>query len=680
MKGHAGRILNVNLTSKQVKTIDTKQYEEWIGGNGIATAIWFDLVNDKKISGFDPRNPLVLMTGLFAGTLVPAANRLELVGNQIQSYPIEWFTRSNIGGRVPAMMKYAGYDGIILTGAADKPVWINVIDGEAEIRDASGLWGLDTYETQKVIIREVSGGKGFGNWLDINQGKLTTQRPAVLAIGPAGENLSRAACIIHDAGCAFGQGGFGGIWGAKKLKAISFLGSKGIEIADSKALMDSRLWATKNYGPNFDNPKIEPWMEAITSHFGGYPARRWTPFDYNRRPYGCIGCHLNCKPRTASGLANEAICAAATFYHNWDLGRHGTVTEISGAASNLLEKLGINAFEVSYGLEYLNELYEMGVLGCGKEIHTDLPFDEIGEMQFIEEYLHRIAYRVEIGDDLAEGLTRAAKKWGRLEQDLKSGLHPEMFLGYVKHYDARTETYWGYASILAGRDINCHDFNVPAFRIATQTIGKPLISAEETAQIISEKCIPFNDPKMIDFSDENIYSIPMAKTTAWLMYYSLFWKQSCGLCDNAFADFVNPNGPNNRGITPDGEMKFFNAVTGLDLSFPDSMEIGKKIWNLNRAILVLQGRHRNMEIFPEYIYTKKTANSPYIMPVVENGKWLYKNVATRTLDKEKVEAWKTLYYKLEGWDPKTGWPTNKTLKDYGLKKVADELEKQGKHC
>ncbi len=678
MKGYAGRILSVNLTKKQVKTIDTKQYEEWIGGHGIATAIWFDLVKDKKISGFDPRNPLVLMTGLFAGTLVPAANRLELVGNQVQSYPIEWFSRSNIGGRVPAMMKYSGYDGIILNGAADKPIWINVIDGEAEVRDARGLWGLDTYETQRVIFKEVSGSKGFGKWLEINEGKLTTQRPAVLTIGPSGENMGRVACIIHDAGCAFGQGGYGGIWGAKKLKAISFWGSQEIDIADSNALMEARIWAAKNYGPNFDKPKIFPWMEAIASHFGGYLARRWTPFESERRPYGCIGCHLNCKPRTASSLANEAICCPATFYHSWDMAKHGTVTDISGTASNMLERLGINAFEVNASLNYLNELYQKGILGYGKEIHTDLPFDEIGEMKFIDEYLHRIANRVEIGDDLAEGITRAAKKWGRLERDLETGIHPEMFWGYTQHYDARTEVYWGYASIISGRDINCHDFNIPAFRIATQCEGEPLISADETAKIISEKCIPFNDPLMIDFSDQNIYSEHMAKTTAWLMYYTLFWKQTCGLCDNAFADFVNPYGPNNRGITPEGEVRFFKAVTGIDLSFTDSMEVGKKIWNLERTILVLQGRRRDIERFPEYIYTKFTKHDQYIMPVIENGKWIYKNVVNRTLDKEKFEEWKTIYYNLEGWDPKSGWPTIKTLYDLGLKKVADELEKHEK--
>lgn len=675
MKGHAGQILRVNLTKKKIKKIETKQYEEWIGGHGIGAAIWFDLVEDKLISGFDPRNALVIVSGLFAGTITPAGNRAELVGNQAQSYPIEWFSRSNVGGRLPGMMKYAGYDGIIIEGAADKPVWINVVDGQVELKDAVGLWGLDTYETQKAIFREVSGSKGFGGWLKVDDSKRTTQRPAVLTIGPAGENLSRIGCIVHDSGSAFGQGGYGGIWGSKKLKAISFWGTGGIEVADPKSLMDTRMWAERNYGADLDNPRIHLWLERITSHFGGHPGREWASFD-ERRPYGCIGCHLNCKPRTASGLANEAFCGAAQFYQGWDRNKHGIVTEISGKASDLIERLGINSMGLNLG--YLKELFDIGVLGPGREIHTDLDFDEIGEAKFIEEYLHRIAYRIEIGDDLAEGISRAAERWGRLEEDLKTGIHPEINWGYGRHYDARTEVYWGYASLISARDINCHDFNVPAMRIGTQYVEKPLITADEIAKIFAEKSIPFNDSLMMDFSDENIYSEHMAKTTAWLMYYSLFWKQSCGLCDNAFADFVNPYGPNNRGITPEGEEKFYKAVTGIDLSFAKSMEIGRKIWNLDRAILVLQGRHRSMEKFPEYVYTTRTKRDPYIMPVFENDEWNFKNVAYRHLDREKFEDWKTRYYKLEGWDPATGWPTKKTLIEQGLVQVADELEKEGK--
>ena len=178
----------------------------------------------------------------------------------------------------------------------------------------------------------------------------------------------------------------------------------------------------------------------------------------------------------------------------------------------------------------------------------------------------------------------------------------------------------------------------------------------------------------------------MARTTAWVLYYSRFWKQSCGLCDGTFADFVNPYGPNNRGLTPEGELKFYKTVTGENLSFEDSIEIGRRIFNLDKAIWTLQGRHRDMEKFPEYMYivdavgTSHVPGKPpaYYMPTKENGKWDYRNVVPRHLDKNKVEDWKTLFYKQEGWDTKTGWQTRATLEALGLKNVADELGDMGK--
>jgi len=677
MKGHAGKILRVDLSKQKVTTIETRQYEEWVGGHGLATAIFFDLVKDKTISCFDPGNTLVIMTGLFAGTLVPSGARAELVGIQAQSYPNEWFGRSNIGGRFPAMLKFAGYDGIILEGAAEKPTWVDIKDDQVELKDASGLWGLGTYEAQRAIYREVGGSEG-------------EEKSAVLTIGPAGENKSRIATIQHDAGCAFGQGGFGGIWGSKNLKAISVKGTGGVEVADPNGLMEARLWAENNYGWDSENPKVNPWQEFITSHFGGHPNRGWTPFDVNRRrSSGCWTCHLNCRPKTASGLGNEAICVEALVYQGWDLGKHGKVTEISGKASDLLQELGINAWMPFIHLGYLNNLYKKGVMGKGKAIDTDLPFEDIGELNFFEELMHKIAYRKDIGDDLAEGVPRAAERWGRIKEDFATGDLLAMFYGYPIHYDARTEVYWGYSSLMSSRDVNMHDFNVGAYWMPTLDImndRKPIVSAQELADIVGSKTPPYNDPRMIDFSDANIYSIHMARTTAWLLHYSLFWKNSCGLCDNAFADFLNPYGPNNRGITPEGEVKFFKAVTGKNLNFKDSMELGRKIYYLDRAIWALQGRERDMEHFPEYVYNTDALGTSYVpgkdpayySPVYENGVWEYKNIVPRRLDKAKFEEWKTIFYEFEQWDPKTGRPTRKALEGVGLAKVADELKRSGK--
>jgi aldehyde:ferredoxin oxidoreductase len=223
MNGYAGKILRIDLTDRKTSTIDTKDYEQWVGGHGIGSAIFWDLVKDKTINGFDPRNVITIMTSPLSGTLVPGASaRTEVQGIGVQSYPIEWFTRSNFGGRFAPMLKYAGWDGIVIEGKADKPVWIDIRNDAVKIKEARHLWGLDTWKTQEDIWREVSG-RGFSGWVELSSESRTTQRPAVLTIGPAGENLGRVACLIHDAGNASGQGGFGGIWGSKNLKAISVI-------------------------------------------------------------------------------------------------------------------------------------------------------------------------------------------------------------------------------------------------------------------------------------------------------------------------------------------------------------------------------------------------------------------------------------------------------------------------
>jgi aldehyde:ferredoxin oxidoreductase len=204
------------------------------------------------------------------------------------------------------------------------------------------------------------------------------------------------------------------------------------------------------------------------------------------------------------------------------------------------------------------------------------------------------------------------------------------------------------------------------------------------AELIGAALKPYSDPMMIDYSDEGIYAESMAKLVAWHRHYTRFWKQSIGYCDWAWADFLNPYGPNFVGLTPEGEPKFLNAVTGANMSFEDGMEAGRKIWNLTRAIWVLQGRHRDMEVFAEYTYTLPglpgytTYEVPYTMPTYVDGTWEYRSVAGRVIDRDKFEEWKTKYYALEGWDTSSGYPTRDALAGVGLDSVADKLEAAGK--
>ncbi|MEI6127904.1 MAG: aldehyde ferredoxin oxidoreductase N-terminal domain-containing protein, partial [Pseudomonadota bacterium] len=194
MYGYAGKILRINLTSGEKEILATSDYEEWGGGHGIGSALFYDIAVKEKnldlsaLSGFDPDNVVIIMTSPLSGTLVPgASSRTEVQGIGVQTTP-EWFTRGNFGGRFAAMLKYAGWDGIVIEGKAEKPVWIDIRNQDVRIQDAGGLWGKDTWETQEQIWSAVTGGAAFDTWIEMTEGDKTvrtTQRPAVLAIGQA---------------------------------------------------------------------------------------------------------------------------------------------------------------------------------------------------------------------------------------------------------------------------------------------------------------------------------------------------------------------------------------------------------------------------------------------------------------------------------------------------------------
>ncbi|MCX5999317.1 MAG: aldehyde:ferredoxin oxidoreductase, partial [Chloroflexi bacterium] len=118
-------------------------------------------------------------------------------------------------------------------------------------------------------------------------------------------------------------------------------------------------------------------------------------------------------------------------------------------------------------------------------------------------------------------------------------------------------------------------------------------------------------------------------------------------------------------------------VTGRGISFTDGMEIGRRIWNLDRAILALQGRHRDMEVLSGYVHSVPISR-PHFMPVFEDGKWSFSSNVGRTLDRARFEEWKTMFFELEGWDTSSGWPTRSTLEKLELGRVADELERAGR--
>jgi aldehyde:ferredoxin oxidoreductase len=693
MNGYTGKILRVDLTRRKISSIPTDRYEQWVGGHGMGSAIFFDLVKDKTIDGFDPANVVTLMTSPLSGTLAPAgAARTEVQAIGVQSLPIGWYTRSNFGGRFSAMLKYAGWDGIVIEGRADDHVWLDIRNDTVKIRNCSelSLWGTDTWECQQKIFEYVAGKQAYGDWLmpTGRDGDQTTQRPAVLAIGPAGENLSRMACMIHDASNGAGQGGFGAVWGAKGLKAISVIGTGSIRVHNPKGLMQTRLWQQNNYGFNLDDLR----RKYLSVDFQSPPVpgtiyRRGKPRG-GKRPQACIGCHSGCRGRHEDGLGNEATCFTSLFY------LYGQTLDVQRQACDLLNRYGLNAAEMFWGELYLRDLHRSGILGPGLEIDCPLDFNNYGSLAFAEQLVKAISYRNDgrgtphpFGDALAEGFVRAAQKWGRLDGDdgdLKTGRLMFPIWGLPRHKEARSQLDWAYGTVLGDRDINEHGFDQlrsnPSYN---KRWGTPLYgTAEEVVKIYTDKMVPYQgDMRMLDFSTGNMYSGHIAKLVTWHRHYTRFWKQSVQFCDWRWPDFVNLYAPGKVGSTGFAEHKFLNTVTGKKFSFLDGIDLGRKIWNLDQAIWTLQGRHRDMVHFADYFYTQPSfgldGQAEY-MPGLENGKWRYIKTLGRHFDKNKLEEFKSRFYTLQGWETKTGYPVDKTLKSLGLDLVAAELEQNDK--
>jgi aldehyde:ferredoxin oxidoreductase len=366
------------------------------------------------------------------------------------------------------------------------------------------------------------------------------------------------------------------------------------------------------------------------------------------------------------------------FY--WD----ATSLDIQRAASDLINRYGLNAVEMIFGLLYIRTLQQDGQLKTRNIPDCPLDFTKYGSQAFVEQFVRMVAYGddgkgndSQFGADISGGFVRAAEIWGRRDEDLASGILAFPYWGLPIHKEPRAQVHWAYGTLLGDRDINEHDYDWLKYLDEA--------SVQFVVKTITDKMVPFQgDMDMLDFSENNIYSEHMAKLVSWQRYYTRFWKQSMLFCDARWPDFVNIHRPDYVGATGMAEPRYVKAVTGRDLSFEDGIELGRKIWNLDHAIWTLQGRHRELVHFADNLYEQRPlfhiddGIANVHMPGKENGKWGMHGYSQRTLDRDKFEAFKTRFYEMQGWDPTTGYPTRSTLESLGLGYVADELEERGK--
>ncbi|MFH1089990.1 MAG: aldehyde ferredoxin oxidoreductase N-terminal domain-containing protein, partial [Pseudomonadota bacterium] len=374
--GYAGKILRVNLSIGQVLTVPTEIYaERFLGGRGVAIKIYWDEA-PPEVNALAPENLLAVTTGPIGGVPGFAGSRWQISGKS----PLQHgFSYGNLGGAWGAQLKFAGYDGLVVQGRADKLTCLVIDQDKVELREASHLKGQGAIAVREALKKQL--GPSF----------------RVLAVGPAGENLVTFATILADSDSS-GAGGLGAVMGAKNLKAIAVRGRNKIEVADPSRAAHLKA---KLRELNF---KAFP------------PPTHILPRERLKKDV-CFGCIDGCIRRTYTsrdGLTGKYMCQSRFFYETRARRYYGQPSEVSFLATKLCDDHGLDATVVETMIMWLSRCHKAGLLN---ETETGLPLSKLGSLEFIETLVHTISHREGFGDLLAEGTLKAAQSLGRGSED-----------------------------------------------------------------------------------------------------------------------------------------------------------------------------------------------------------------------------------------------------------------------
>ena len=413
MNGYMGKLLRVDLSQRKIaeEPLDINMARNYIGGAGLATRIIFEEV-PAHTDPLSPQNKLLFMTGPMTGTLFPTTARYEVCTKS----PLTdiWLDASS-SGRWGNFFKRTGYDGIIIEGAADKPVYLWITDDHAEIKDASAIWGQDALTTQDSIRREVG-----------------ETRASVACIGPAGEKQVLLACVINDEGRAAGRGGAGAVMGSKKLKAIAVNGTKRIGWPGDETYRKASKTFTTGLAASILATMLgkDGTANAMDSGWvtGDVPVKNWRQGMWKEGSVklggfrmsqtilkgqdACLGCPIRCARHIAieqgpyimdgPGPEYETLAMLGTLLLNDNL-------ESVCWANDLCNRHGIDTISTGGVIAFAMEAYEKGLITKADADGLDLSW---GNVDTILELIKLIGERQGLGALLGQGVKRAAEKIG----------------------------------------------------------------------------------------------------------------------------------------------------------------------------------------------------------------------------------------------------------------------------
>ncbi len=444
-RGYMEKLLFVNLSTGEIKEepLDENLCQNFVGGYGIGAMILYS----RQRGGVDPLGPentLGLMTGPLTGTPAITGCRFTVIG---KSPLTGGWGDANAGGYFGPTLKFAGYDGIFIDGASEKPVYLNIKNGKVELKDAAHLWGKSTFETDDILQAEC--------------GKTAR----VLSIGPAGEQRSLVACMMNYGGDAAGRSGLGAVMGSKRLKAVVVRGDMKVAIADADAVNRLR----QEHMAEIKGPGLEGFHRYGTNvhtdssaHSGDTPVKNWGGVGVIDLPdvsglnkdvidasvasrMGCWRCPAACKGRLKEGTGDYKYPAGTHRPEYETAAAFGAMClnnnpEAIAMATHICNSYGLDTISTGTIIAFAMECYEHGIITKKDTDGIDLNW---GNHHAMIAMTGKIARREGFGAVLADGVQVAAGRIGKSAEQ--------------------------YAVHIGGQELGLHDpkFDFPFFR------GKP---------------------------------------------------------------------------------------------------------------------------------------------------------------------------------------------------------------
>ena len=606
MNGYAGRVLHVDLTTGKTKVepLNEELARKYIGGIGLGIRLLIDH-SKPGVDPFSPENPLILTTGPLSGTMWPTGgNGHAFVSKSPQSFGVG---ESKSHGSFGAELKRAGYDAVIFTGRAEKPVYAWIDDDTVQLVDAQHLLGKSPAETEDIIKEEL--------------GDFYIR---VAAIGVAGEKLVRIACIINEKTRAAGRTGMGAVMGSKNLKAIALRGTKDVTVAKPDEFKEfvkefhERMKgpATKKYRTlgtplnvlvhnslscmptrNYNNS----FFEGAEKVSGEYLNERFVA-----KIIGCSSCAMRCEHVCVVPEGPyKGTMTRMEYEPLWAMGPYCGVDRLDAIIKGMdvCNYYGIDAISAGVIVGFAMDCYEQGILTKEQMDGIDAKF---GNHEALVALLHKIGKREGIGDILAEGVKIAGEKIGKGAEKLAQHIKGVEVTGYDLR--ALKTAALGFAVSFRGADHNRHG----AYGFDVKGKVDRLKAEKGRGKLVKDM--------------EDMYTV---------IDSLIVCKFSRGTYYEGFQDLA----------------KVYSLVTGFETSAEEMRRSGERINNVARLFNVREGFGRKDDTLPYKVMN---------LPIPDEGPSKGSYVTQAELDLLLDD-----YYEVRGWT-KEGIPTIKKLKELAM--------------